>query len=137
MDFNKKQKRRFLKRNFYFTAGGILFLAISALLIFADIKIYKEKQRLNAQLEGYKKQIQEIESRNKVLKEGITEANNDNYIEKVAREELDLQKQGEKVVTFVMPPQQPKEEKKQQNFIDIGVWLGWLSNWWQVIKNKF
>ncbi|MEK7562715.1 MAG: septum formation initiator family protein, partial [Patescibacteria group bacterium] len=94
-DFNKKQKRGFSKRNLYLIAGGILFLAVSALLIFADIKIYKEKQKLKTQLDVYKKQIKEIEDRNRALKEGIAEANNNDYVEKIAREELDLQKQGE------------------------------------------
>jgi len=135
MDFNKKQKRGFSKRNFYFIAGGVLFLLASVLLIFVDIKVYKEKQKLTAQLEGYKKQIQEIENRNKALKEGITEANDNNYIEKVAREELDLQKQGEKVVTFIMPSQQQTQEKEPQNFLDL--WLGWLTNGFNWIKSKF
>ena len=137
-NFDKKQKRVFSKRNFYFITGGILFLIVSALLIFADIKIYKEKKRLNAQISGYKKQIQEIENRNKTLKEGIAGANNDNYIEKDAREELDLQKQGEKVVTFIMPPlQQQNQEKNQQNFFDIKAWAIWLSQSWSWIKDKF
>lgn len=131
-NFDKKQKRVIFKRNFYFIVAGILFLVASILLIFADIKIYKEKQKLNAQLEGYKKQIQEIEDRNKALKEGIAEANNNNYIEKVAREELDLQKQGENVVTFIMPPQQLKEKKVNSNF-----WTGWISGIFEWIRNKF
>ncbi|MEK7377321.1 MAG: hypothetical protein AABZ71_00335 [Candidatus Binatota bacterium] len=64
-DFNKKQKRGFSKRNLFFVFGGILFLIASVFLILADIKIYREKQKLTAQLEGYKKQIEEIENRNK------------------------------------------------------------------------
>ncbi len=137
-DFNKKQKRGFSKRNLFFVFGGILFLVASVFLILADIKIYREKQKLIAQLEGYKKQIEEIENRNKDLKEGITEANNNNYIEKVAREELDLQKQGEKVVTFIMPQtQKPAQETKQQNFLDIKTWTSWLSQSWSWIKSKF
>lgn len=136
-NFKKKQKRGGFKRNFYFIAGGILFLVASFFLILADIKIYKEKQKLNDQLSGYKKQIEEIENRNKALKEGIVEADNNNYIEKVAREELDLQKQGEKVVTFIMPPpQQQNQENAQQNFFNIKTWAGWLSGWWQGIKSK-
>ena len=138
-NFNKKQKRRgFSKRNFYFVAGGILFLTASAFLIFADIKIYKEKQKLNDQLLSYKKQIEEIENRNKVLKEGIVESDNNDYIEKIAREELDLQKQGEKVVTFIMPPAQQQTQKtEQQNFFNIKTWTGWLSQSWSWIKGKF
>ncbi len=134
-DFNKKQKRGFSKRNLYLIAGGILFLAVSALLIFADIKIYKEKQKLKTQLDVYKKQIKEIEDRNRALKEGIAEANNNDYVEKIAREELDLQKQGEKVVTFIMPPKQEKQEENTPNFFES--WFGWLSGSLAWIKDKF
>lgn len=137
-NFNKKQKRVFSKKKLYFIAGGIFFIIASVFLILADIKIYKEKQKLNAQLLSYKKQIEEIEKKNKDLREGIAEAGNNNYIEKVAREQLDLQKQGEKVVTFIMPPKKPQEQKsEQQNFLDFKTWAGWLSQSWSWIKNKF
>ena len=132
-DSNKKQKREVFRRVFYFVGAAILFLVASAILIYADVKIYKEKQKLNAQLDGYKKQIQEIQDRNKSLKEGIVQADDSNYVEKIAREELDLQKPGEKVVTFVMPPQQPKEENKQQNAFDFKNLTGWLSQAWKNI----
>lgn len=137
-NFNKKQKRVFSKKKLYFIAGGFFFLIASVFLILADIKIYKEKQKLNVQLLNYKKQIEEIEKKNKALQEGIAEAGNNNYIEKIAREQLDLQKQGEKVVTFIMPQQKPQVQKEeQQNFLNFNALTGWLSQSWNWLKARF
>lgn len=119
-NYNKKQK--------YFIAGGILFTAVSVLLIIADINIYKNKQRLKAQIANYEKQIAEIKSKNQNLKQGIDQANNNDYIEKVAREELSLQKPGEKVVSFILPPAQQKPEAQKKNV---------FQNFWDSIVNIF
>jgi hypothetical protein len=55
-------------------------------------------------------------------------------MEKVAREELDMQKPGEKVVSFIVPKPQVKPEPEQ----DISKkWFGWLSDSWNWVKSKF
>jgi len=123
-DYNKKQKGGFSKRNFYFMAGGIIFVAASGFLILADFNVYKDRQALNSQLKDYKKQVQEIQNKNEDFKKRIAQENNNDYIEKVAREELDLQKSGEKVVAFIMPPAPQAESPKQKNFWDsLTAWV--------------
>lgn len=116
--------------------AGILFFIASCALIFADFKIYQKKQELKLQIDNYKKEIEAIKNRNKELSEGIKNSNEEHYIEKVAREELDMQKPGENVVAFIMP-EQKAEEKKQENFMDIKIWAGWLSSWWREIFKSF
>ena len=137
--FKKKRKGVFPKNNFLIKIAGVLLLIISLLLIWADVKIYKNKQKLDSQLNDYKKQIEEIEKRNEDLEEGIVKADDKDYIEKIAREEFGMQQSGEKVVTFVMPEQKKQEDesKSKKSIFNIGVWSGWLSNFWQSIKNRF
>ncbi len=136
-NFRKKQKNKYSANIVFFVFGVILILIIIFLLIFKDIGIYQKKEKLNSEFDNIKKQIQAMTQKNEDLKQGISQSNSADYLEKVAREQLNLQKQGEKVVSFILPQQQPKNENNQQNLLDVKVFTGWLSNWWQNIKNKF
>jgi len=136
-DFDKKRKRNFSGAGFLLKVGGIIFLIVAAGLIFLDFKIYQKKQQLVNQINSYKQQIEEIKEKNESLKEQISKSDDKEYIEKIAREELDMQKEGEKVVSFVMPKQESKEEQKAESFWSVKFWFGWLGQSWQWIKNKF
>ncbi len=136
MEFEKKQKGRWLAKNSYYFLAGIVFLIVAAALIFVDFKIYQKKTAYLSQIDYYQKQIQEIEAENEKLKQGIENSDDINYIEKVAREELDMQKPGEKVVGFVMPEQKTQAQAPKDFWISN--FLGsWLSGVWQWLKNKF
>ena len=136
-DFRKKQKGEFFTANFWFRTGGIFILILVAALVFADYKIYQKRQNLISQIDAYNKQIEEIKQRNESLKEQISKSDDKDYIEKIAREELDMQKEGEKVVSFVMPEQKPGEEQKTESFFSANFWFGWLGQSWNWIKGKF
>lgn len=137
MDFNKKQKSNFFSNKLLLKAGGILFLIIAVVLIYADFKIYQKKQELTAQLNNYKKQIEELQKRNETLKDEITNSDNPEYIEKIARDQENLQKPGEKVVSFIMPGQQENQENKAEKASGKINWLGWVSWPWDWIKSMF
>jgi cell division protein DivIC len=136
-DFSKKQKSKFFSGKFLFVAAGILLIIIAVLLVFEDVKIYKKRHQLNAEISNYEKQILQIQKRNETLKEEIANSNNPDYIEKIAREEEGMQKPGEKVVSFIMPAQQTAQEQKAGNFWDAKVWAGWFSGAWSWLKTKF
>src|SRR3989338_3246065 len=97
-NFRKKRK---ISHQFLFKLGAILVLLACVFLIFTNIKIYQKRKQLNRQIEELENKIKATEQKNKDLEEGIVASENDTYIEKVAREELDLQKPGEKVFSFV------------------------------------
>ncbi|MEK7658551.1 MAG: septum formation initiator family protein [Patescibacteria group bacterium] len=136
-NFKKKQKNRYSANIVFFVFAASLMLTIILLLVFKDIGIYKKKEKLNSEFDNIKKQIQETIKKNQELKQGISQSNSIDYLEKVAREQLNLQKQGEKVVSFILPQQQPKNEDKQQNFMDIKIFTGWFSSGWDWIKSRF
>jgi len=131
MDFKKKQKIEASLKDFFLRTGAILIIFVLVFLVVADIKIYQKRKGLQAEVVKYEQQIKEIKERNKELEERISNSDNPDYIEKVAREEQDMQKPGENVVSFVMPEEQPETEKSETTAND---WFGKLANW---IKNLF
>lgn len=136
-NFKKKQKSDGPDSFFSSPLIKIVFLIIIVLLIFMDSKVYKERKKLNLQIDSLKEKIQAIQKKNNTLEEGIARADDKDYIEKIAREELDLRIQDEKVVSFMMPKaQQEKETNTNGNYWNPKTWLGWFSNGWQWIKNK-
>ena len=122
-DFRKKQKRSSLKP-LLILCGGILIFLLIILLVVANVRIYQKKKALALQIEALKNKIENTKNRSDELKEGIAKTDNEQYIEKIAREELDLQKPGEKVFSFVKSPSQEKEDGRNKSFIKV--WLGWL-----------
>ena len=116
-DFRKKQKGEFFTANFWFRTGGIFILILVAALVFADYKIYQKRQNLISQIDAYNKQIEEIKQRNESLKEQISKSDDKDYIEKIAREELDMQKEGEKVVVVTETTNQDNKNQTEPNLI--------------------
>jgi len=134
-DFNKKQKGDFFNEKLLLKTAGIVFLAVIGFLIFKDYKIYQKKQELSAQITSYQKQIEDLKRNSQTLKEQIANSENTDYLEKVAYEELGVQKPGEKQVIFIAPKNKPAALHKSEDFLQS--WTAWFSGAWQWIKNKF
>ena len=130
-DFKKNKKGRVWKKITLYLFGLIaVFLFI--FLIVSDIKVYKKKQELSQQLKGLENKIEETKKKNEELKAGIKSAGNSDYIEKVAREELDLQKPGEKVVSFITPSPAPSPGNSESNGL-LQYFFASFSNFWNWI----
>ena len=128
-DFKKKQKTR-LAKNIILISGGAIIISACIFLMMANVRIYKKKVELNAQVESLKNKIQETKRKNDNLQEGILRVNDEKYIEKVAREELDLQKPGEKIISFVMSDNKNSQDGLyHQNILQS--WLNWISGWFK------
>jgi len=130
-NFDKKQKSGFWDKDFLWKALGFLLLGISVWFVFQDVKIYFEKKDFSAQLKSYSKQIEEIKKSNESLKERIENSDNPDYIEKVARDEINLQKPGEKVVSFVEAEEKEDVVKEAQNS------ESWLASLWNEFISIF
>ena len=124
MNFNKKQNKNQYQR-FFVIMGAVLIVLALVWLAIADVRIYQKKKELNLQVENLQKKVQDLKSQNSNLKEGTARSFDDVYIEKVAREELDLQKPDEKVFSFVQTsPQQ------QNNVAPKNDWQAWVGGAW-------
>lgn len=131
-DFEKKQKRHVASgKKIFLFVFAVFCILICGSLIYADVKIYQRKKELAIQLENLKNQIIQIKNNNSQLKDGISNTANNDYVERVAREQLDLQKSGEKVTVFLMP----KDQKNQQQ--QASVKPSWLASLRDSIKNFF
>ncbi len=124
-----KRKKKSFKPHAMIWLGAVALLVVAACLVFADIKMYHKRQELNAQVKTLQQKIADTQKSNQQLQQGISQANNDQYIEKVAREELDLQQPGEKVISFIQPPNQQTVPQAPQNFLQS--WLGWIGGWFK------
>ena len=131
-NFNKKQKTEPGVEKVAFQIVGILFCVIVVVLIFADIKMYQKKKELLSEINSYKKQITDIQNSSKTIQSDIANQNNQDYIEKIAYEQLGEQKPGEKEVIFVAPPKKADTSVQLQN-----PWYDWIANSWNWIKSKF
>jgi len=127
--FGKRKKGRFSESNFWLILAVIVIIVITGFLVVSNIKLKQKKDKLENQLAAIEKEIKDFQNKNKELEEGISRIGEEEYIEEVAREDLNLQKEGEKVVSFILPPEQTetKEEKK--------FWPP--TYWWKWLKSKF
>ncbi len=129
----KKNKKRNIARYFLLHTGGMLILCVFVILVIANVKIYQKRKEFITQVADLQSKIKEIQTRNNNLAQGISKENDSQYIEKVAREQLDLQKQGETAVSFIMPQSEVKKVDTQNK----NALQGWLGSVWQWIKSRF
>lgn len=129
---DEKQKGDFKPRDFYMRAGVILIICLIIFMTAANIKMYLARKRVISKIENYSAQIERITQSNKILEEEIANSDDPDYIEKVAREQENMQKTGEKVVSFVVPREEPASSAQRVNS-----WLGWLAGAWRWVKSKF
>ncbi len=136
-DFNKKQKDASFRRNRAFKIAGIFILLAVLCFLFLDYKIYWRKQELLTQINDYQQQIKNIEESSQTLKKEIANADDPAYIEKIAREQANMQKPGEKVVSFINVKNQEQAQQAEENFWSANFWFGWIGGSLQWLKSKF
>lgn len=134
--FEKRKKGVFVAVSFLGFVAIIFVLAAIIYLTISNIKISRKKDKLDNQILSIKKEIEDFENKNLDLKKGIEKVGDPEYVEKIAREELTLQKEGEKVVGFILPPNYQKQDEKI-NYWHPKNWWGWFKNKWSWIVSKF
>ncbi|MDP3882920.1 MAG: septum formation initiator family protein [Candidatus Staskawiczbacteria bacterium] len=131
-EFRKKRKEKFVFSQIWLPVLGVFLVLLMIVFIFVDFHIYNRRKELVAQIDSYQKQIDEIKNSNQDLKDEIENADNIDYLEKIAYEQLGEQKPGETGVIFISP--QPKQAEV---IIQENVWTSWFSQAWNWIKSKF
>ncbi|MBU3934724.1 septum formation initiator family protein [Patescibacteria group bacterium] len=134
--FKKRGKKAVSAVVFLKLAAFILILLILGFLAFWNIKIKQTKDKVNVQLAAIEKEIENLEEKNEELKEGIVYAEDEDYIEKVAREQLNLQKSGESVVSFIMPSREDENKGKEWGVKKIGSWFREKWEWLGALFRK-
>lgn len=132
----KKNKKGKSSKTLILHAAGVFILALFVVLIIADVHLYQTRKEFLAQVQNLNTQIQDTKQQNTLLQQNISEASNDQYIETVAREELDLQKPGETAVSFVMPKSQDQTPPPPEPNA-LARWTGWIGGSFEWVKNNF
>ncbi len=102
--------------------AALALLGISIWLLVINAKLYKKQKELSKERKEYTQEIQGIQKENDNLKEKIANYDDTDYIEKVAREENNMQKPGETVVSFVVPDTKetaPAKKSLLDSFLDF------------------
>ncbi len=100
---------------------GIVFLVLGAILIYSNGQMIQRRQQLSLKTKELEQEIAVLQEENRELAAMLSLSGNEAYLEREAREKLQMKKPGETVVV-VSPP-----ENSQNNSLPIE------KTWWQKI----
>lgn len=114
----------------------LLFLLLINTLFFSDRSIFVLKEKIELE-RSLQQQVNQLSEENKRLAAQLEYLKNDNfYIEKKAREELGLMREGEEVYVLVgYEPVKPKEEISRSQ--QIKRWIDEVIEKYRQIKEKY
>ena len=115
-----------LNKELFFKVFALLIvIIILGFLVFNNFKLNQKRQNFNALLNQLKAQIRELEEKKQSLEAEINQSQQEDYLEKKAREDLNLRKWGEQVVAFPVMEEieklvEPDQEEQSlwQRFLD-------------------
>ena len=99
----------------------IFLLAIISLLVFFNVNLYKERKAIRGYFLDAKQELESLEEEMEVAKQKEEEMNMDEEIERIAREQLLLKKEGERIFiitredeeVLIEEIEEPEEEEKE------------------------
>jgi len=96
-----KKKKRTKKENIFLNSILLLIIFLSIFtLIRLNLQVFQKRKDLEMQKKLLEKERQELESQKQELENQTKLTQNQEFLEKIARENLNLKKEGEKVVAF-------------------------------------
>jgi cell division protein FtsB len=125
---NKKNKRGVpWKKIFLFVVCGGIFIFFASLLVVGNINISKKRAVLASQQALLEKETQTAKEKNEEIKESV--ASGPDYVEKVAREKLNMKASGEKVVVV-------QRSGKTASAVNAEEGKPFFKKWWDIFKDK-
>ncbi len=113
----EKIKNSFWQKTFFPLFLLVLIILTIGFLIVSNWKISQKRKELILRIEDLKKEIQISENRQKELNDKIFPS--EFFLEKEAREKLNLKKPGEEVIVVLSPEKfQLEKELKKENFLE-------------------
>jgi len=93
-----------------------LLMLVILVFVFLNIRMISKKSIANKERDLLKQRIEELNRRKQEFSEQIMQADTEDYLEKVGREDFNLKKEGEKVVAFPMDNMQEQEQEQKDGF---------------------
>lgn len=113
------------KKIFYFIIKGISLFFIFFLIFFfgkSNLKLYQKRIKIEKAEQIKIKRLENLEKERKELEFRFSEREREGVLEQIAREQLNMKKEGEKVVAFpiIERPQEfiEQEKKKKKEFFE-------------------
>lgn len=110
---------------------GTIFILFAFYLLYTNVMIYFERSKIGSNYSTLDKSYSDLSKEKEVLQMQLGETFTDQYLEKVAREELGLYKEGEQVI--VIKKEEPKNSSEattsaeSKNILEQAVqWIGGL-----------
>ncbi|MFH1462139.1 MAG: septum formation initiator family protein [bacterium] len=108
----KTGKREFYQNLFFSILIGTFLFGTIGFLVISNLRISQKRTEMIERIGELQKEIQAVEEKNKNLKDGFNQIENESYWEEKAREQ-GYQKPGEETVV-VLPPEEQEEVKKEE-----------------------
>jgi len=89
-------------------------LGVVGFLVVSNFRISQKRATLDSQIERLKEDIRQVEEKKRQLGAQINQSSSEVYLEKEARERLNLKKPGEEVVTVLPSPEENKPEQTEK-----------------------
>lgn len=107
----------------------LLWIALIGFLVYTNVNIFLEIEKGGKDLKKLKATTESLNKEKEKLNFELGNTNSEAYLEKVAREELGLQKPGEQVIVIKKEGEEVKSEEEKSNF-------QFFKNVWEQIKKK-
>ncbi len=121
----RKKKRIDGNRNIFLPAIALLFFAgLIVFLVITDYKLKQNREGALNRIEELKSQIQALEEKNENFRKDISQSNSEDYLGRIAREQLNMKALGEEVVVV---------KKSEDAAADAQEKMGW----WDQLKSVF
>ncbi|MCD6233364.1 septum formation initiator family protein [bacterium] len=104
---------------------------LSAVFAWGNLRILKKRLSLKTQIESLKNKLSVLKEKEGALERKLHQYKTDYYMEKIAREKLDLKKKGEKVVAF------PVESESFSQTSTVGNENKERGNFWENFLKSF
>lgn len=104
-------------------------MLIVGFLFYTNWNINQRRTQLTARISALKEEIQILEQKNQELKEKMSEAGKEEYLEKVARDQLGMKAPGEEVVVVKKEEASATEGSAET--------MEEKKSWWEMIKGFF
>jgi cell division protein FtsL len=121
----KRNKKSSVKSMIGYFAFSIFSICVIVFMIITNWKIYQKRVDLPERVAELKAQADQLEKQKKELEQNLSDVGTEDYLEKAAREQLDMKKPGEDVYVIQKEQEQP-QQPEQENM-----------SWWDKIKSIF
>jgi len=106
-------------------SGTAVLLLVFAGVLFAAAQQIYEKYQVDQQVKKLQSRVDQIRSSNQELSDLVNYLQTDQYKQKAAREQLDLKKDGEYVVS--LPPEQQTNDQPQVSAAQVSIPKQWFN----------